>query len=126
MDLVAPVLFEKIPDVLRGCDIGLLMYGRDYGVRALPNRLLEYMSLGIPLIGPEYGLEVKRIVEDAKCGLLVDCEDPQSVADAIVQLCQDPKAAREMGRRGCEAFRDRYNWRTEVQPLLDQINEWCS
>ena len=125
MDGVPPVPFEKMPDVLRGCDIGLLMYPRAFGVRALPNRLLEYMSLGIPAVGPSYGLEVKRIVEDAKCGLLVDCEDPQAVANAIVQLCQDPQAAREMGQRGRKAFQERYNWRMEVQPLLDQINQWC-
>ena len=126
MDLRPAVPMAEIPGVLRECDIGLLAYNREFGVLALPNRLLEYMSAGLPVIGPEYGVEVRRIVEAESCGLLVDCEDVHATADAVVQLCQDPGAAKNMGLRGREAFRTRYNWQAEVQPLLDQIRQWCS
>lgn len=60
---------------------------------------LEAMAFGKPVIGPTYGAPAE-IIRDNENGLLVDPEDPKSVANALVKLLDDPGAAREMGQAG--------------------------
>ncbi len=119
--VTAPVPHVQMPGLLSECDIGLLAVPRSFGVNALPNRLFEYMAVGLPIIAPHYGIEVRSVVEATGCGVLTDCEDPKAVADALVALVSHPERAREMGAAGRVAFRERYNWEREVRPLLDWI-----
>jgi glycosyltransferase involved in cell wall biosynthesis len=56
--------------------------------------------------------------------LLVDFEDPQAIAEAIIRLQSDPALCRDMGRRGKEGFLARHNWEVEVEPLLQTIRAW--
>lgn len=125
LDLRERVSYQEMSRIMRTeCDLGALMYPRSLGIRGLPNRLFECMATGLPLIGPDYGIEVRRIVDSVKCGMLVDTEQSAAVADAIVRFAQDPEAAREMARRARQAFMDRYNWETEVEPMLQYIRGW--
>lgn len=124
LDLRAGVPMQRMPEVLRGCDAGLIAYGRGLGVDSLPNRLFEYMAAGLPIVAPAYAVEIARTVEAERCGVLVDFEDPAGIADAIVRLRRDPAATREMGRRAREAFLARYNWEVEVAPVLETIRGW--
>ena len=124
LDLRRGVPMQNMPDLLRTCDAGLIAYGRGLGVDSLPNRLFEYMAAGLPVIAPTYAVEIARIVEAEQCGVLVDSEDPASIANAMVRLRRNPALCREMGRRGREAFLARHNWEAEVGPLLERIRNW--
>lgn len=117
---------QDMPDILRSCDVGLIAYDRNLGVDSLPNRIFEYMALGIPIIAPEYSVEIAQIIKTEKCGILADFEDLNSIATAIVRLSRDPVLCREMGTRGRQAFLARHNWEIEVRPLLDRIQAWFS
>lgn len=125
LDIRKGVPLQEMPDILRSCDAGLISYGRGLGIDILPNRLFEYLALGLPVIAPSYAVEIAKILEVEHCGLLVDFEDPTAIAEAFLQLQSDPALCREMGRRGKEGFLARHNWEVEVAPLLDQIRAWC-
>lgn len=103
--------------------VGLIAYGKDLGIDSLPNRLFEYMAAGIPVIVPEYAVEIVKIVKDEQCGLVIDMEDGNALANAITYLIANPGLASEMGLRGKAAFDLRHNWEVEVQPLLTEINK---
>jgi glycosyltransferase involved in cell wall biosynthesis len=118
------VPLQEMPDVLRSCDVGLISYGRGRGVDILPNRLFEYLAMGLPVIAPSYASEIARIIESEQCGLLVDFEDPAAIAEAIIKLQENPSICQEMGRRGRAGFIGRHNWEAEVEPLLNRIRTW--
>lgn len=124
LDLRKGVPMQEMPAVLRSCDVGVIAYRRDLGVDSLPNRLFEYMAIGLPIIAPIYAREIVKIIEAEKCGLLVDFEDPLNIANAIVELCQNPELCKQMGQRARESFLARHNWEVEVGPLLDKIRSW--
>jgi glycosyltransferase involved in cell wall biosynthesis len=124
VDLHKGVPIQEMPDLLRACDVGLIAYGRDFGVDILPNRLFEYLALGIPIVAPSYAVEIAKIVNAEQCGLLVDFEDPAAIAEAILHLQKNPELCREMGKRGREGFLRRHNWEVEVEPLLARIRSW--
>jgi glycosyltransferase involved in cell wall biosynthesis len=121
LDLRPPISYADMPALLRTCDIGLLTYSRVFGINGLPNRLFEYMAVGLPIIGPSYGREVASIVRNAECGILVDCEDAHEISNAIVRLSEDAKQARRIGANGRTAFETQYAWEREVAPFLHWI-----
>ncbi|AGA32395.1 glycosyl transferase, group 1 [Thioalkalivibrio nitratireducens DSM 14787] len=125
MNLRARVPHSEMPSILRACDAGIIAYNRQWGIASLPNRLFEYMAAGLPVIVPDYAREIRPIVEHERCGLLVDCEDPEAIAEAILYLNRNPQEARAMGQRGREGFIARHNWQVEVEPLLERIRRWC-
>ncbi len=124
VDLRQGVPMQEMPSVLRTCDAGLIAYGRKLGVESLPNRLFEYMAVGLPVIAPSYSPEICRILDVEKCGVTVDFENPAAVAAAMVQLYQDAEGCREMGRKAQNAFKNRHNWEVEIQLVQDRIHSW--
>jgi glycosyltransferase involved in cell wall biosynthesis len=124
VDLLDPVSLRSMPPILQSCDAGLIGYGRGLGVGSLPNRLFEYMAVGLPIIAPSYSLEIAEIVGKERSGLLVDFENPQAIADAIINLHDHPIECKEMGQRGRTSFKERHNWEVEVAPLLENVYQW--
>jgi glycosyltransferase involved in cell wall biosynthesis len=70
------------------------------------NANLEAMAMGTPMIATRVGGN-PEIVEDGMSGLLVEPEDPDGLAAAIIRLLDEPVRAEAMGRaarRRAEAF----------------------
>lgn len=84
---------------------------------ALPNKMFEYMSAGVPVIASDFPLW-REIIEGNECGMCVDPMDPRAIAKAIDHIAANPELAREMGRNGQRAVRNLYNWGVEEKKLL--------
>jgi glycosyltransferase involved in cell wall biosynthesis len=70
--------------------------------------LLEAMASGTPVVQPRRGA-FPEIIERTSGGLLVEPDDPQSLAEGIFSMYKNPTIAREMGERGAERVRQFYN-----------------
>jgi len=68
---------------------------------ALPSKMLEYMSCARPIIGTLRG-EAKALIERAGAGVVVAPEDPQKLAEAILDLQQRPTFCKKLGECGRE------------------------
>lgn len=94
-------------------------------IEAQPNKMFEYMSAGVPVIGSNFPLW-RDIIEGNQCGICVDPLDPASIAAALDKLVENPDLAREMGLNGSRAVRERYNWAVEEKKLLCLYGELLS
>ncbi|OZI72176.1 glycosyltransferase family 4 protein [Bordetella genomosp. 12] len=83
-----------------------------------PNKLFDYMLAGSPVIQAiESGND---IVGDAACGVSVPAEDPQALAQAIVNLRDTPLAERRlMGARGRQYVLDHHDYPVLAQQFLE-------
>jgi glycosyltransferase involved in cell wall biosynthesis len=87
-------------------------------MEAQPIKLFECMLAGLPVVAsnlPRQG----EIVQEARCGILVEPGQPQALADAIQWLLEHPAEAQAMGKRGREAVLQTYNWNSQARVLLD-------
>ena len=87
-------------------------------IDAQPNKMFEYMSAGIPVIGSNFPLW-REIIEGNDCGVCVDPMNPSEIAQAIDYIAKNPDEARRMGENGRRAVMDRYNWEVENKKLLE-------
>lgn len=80
--------------------------------------LLEAMACGVPLVQPRRG-GFTEIVETTGSGLLVKPDDPESLAEGILQIYRDRDLAAEFGANGFRGVRDHYTAAHMADKLLD-------
>ena len=87
-------------------------------INAQPNKIFEYMSAGIPVIASNFPLW-KEIIEENNCGICVNPESPEEIAEAIDKIIEDNDTAKKMGENGIIAVNKKYNWKIEEQKLIE-------
>ncbi|UOO90586.1 glycosyltransferase [Vitreoscilla massiliensis] len=113
----------EVKNLLKTSLAGLVLYAPvPNHIDAQPNKLFEYMSAGIAVIGSNFPLW-KDIIEAYSCGICVNPEDPKQIAEAINYLRDHPELAKEMGLKGRNAVINTFNWETEQQKLVSFYNK---
>lgn len=115
------VPYEQLAPITASADVGVLLYRNDCRNNYLcaPNKVFEYMMMGLPMIAPSYP-GMLRLVQGEDVGLCVDPADPREIAAAVNRLARDPGARARMRANGLRLSRDRYNWELESRPLLER------
>jgi glycosyltransferase involved in cell wall biosynthesis len=84
--------------------------------------LLESLACGVPLVQPCRGA-FTEIVELTGGGVLVERDDPQSLADGILKVYKDEKLARELSANGFKGVREHYTAARMADKVLLAYNE---
>lgn len=108
---------EGVARLLSNTRVGLVLLHPIRGfAESYPIKMFEYMAAGVPVIASDFPLW-RKIIEEARCGILVDPLDPNAIASAIQWLFEHPEEAEQMGKKGLEAVCGRYNWSMEGEQL---------
>jgi glycosyltransferase involved in cell wall biosynthesis len=94
---------------------GLVVPSKFYGIAAAGRPCL--------VLGARDG-EVARMVRELNCGVVLDADDGEAIAAAIVALHDDPSRCAEMGRRAREGLLDHYERGTAMrrwEEVLDGV-----
>jgi len=91
-----------------------------YRFGASPNKLLEYMMAGKPII---YAIgTINDPVKAAKCGISVTSENPEAIASAVKQLMRmSDEQRREMGLRGKRYVMENHDYKVLARRFLESI-----
>ena len=74
------------------------VWAADNDVDGLPQMLMEAMACGLPAVSTRL-VGIPDLIRDGDTGLLVDPNDAQALADALMRLGQDDDACPRLGRK---------------------------
>ena len=118
VDLLGFVTREQVKEIFTRSAIGIVTFlPLPNHIEAQPNKMFEYMSAELPLIGSNFPLW-KEIIEGNNCGLCVDPRQPRAIADAINTLIDKVDLAKKMGQEGKKAVFSQYNWDIEQKKTV--------
>jgi glycosyltransferase involved in cell wall biosynthesis len=84
--------------------------------------LLEAMACGIPVVQPKRGA-FPEIIERTGGGLLVETDDPESLAEGILRIYKEPELAETLGQSGLTKVREHYSVARMADRALDVYGE---
>ncbi len=100
-------------------NLGIVFYARTKNnLVALPNRLFEYWSRGLPVIATDTPV-LRAIVGGWGAGLLVDSDSVLEIAKGILHYIEHPEEARQAGANGRRAIEEEFNWDRELARLRE-------
>ncbi|HID25772.1 MAG TPA: glycosyltransferase [Thermoplasmata archaeon] len=110
---ILPIVdYEKIPFYIQMSDVGVVPLPSDktWCQVSAPLKTLEYLAMGKPIIAT--GIPFHRsIFEKGNCGILVDANTPETLAEAITSLYKKSREKiKAMGEIGREIVEKHYSW----------------
>lgn len=111
---------EEVIDILRKSSIGLCTIfnvGQYNKGDHFATKVYEYMAMGLPVIITDYPY-AREELKKYKFGIPIDPENVDEIAEAILYLFKNPDIAKEMGKNGRLAVKEKYNWSIEEQKLF--------
>jgi len=113
------VPYEELPAYTASADIGILLYRNDCrnNYYCAPNKVFEYMMMGLPVIAANYPGMIS-LVEGEAVGVCVNPGDARAIAAAVNRMAAEPEARMRYGANGLRRSMERYHWDAEFQPLL--------
>jgi glycosyltransferase involved in cell wall biosynthesis len=118
---VPRVQYEELPSYTASADIGVLFYRNDCrnNYYCAPNKLYEYMMMGLPIIAPSYP-GIQKIIEGENIGRCTDPENVRQIAGVINTLAGDPELVMTMKQNCLRLSKEKYNWEREAEKLLNR------
>ncbi|HSL81674.1 MAG TPA: glycosyltransferase family 4 protein [Thermoanaerobaculia bacterium] len=95
---------SDVPEVLAAGDV----FAFPSLYEGIGGAVIEAMALGLPVVCSDLP-PLREVVDDGESALLVPPEDPPALAAALARILDDPELARRFGRRGREAFLERFS-----------------
>ncbi|MEO0019589.1 MAG: glycosyltransferase family 4 protein [candidate division WOR-3 bacterium] len=112
--------YAKVFEIIRPCLGGVILLqpkrGNDWTNQ--PSKLFEFMLAGLAVVASNFP-EIARIVNDARCGWLVDPTRPDAIAAALNQVLENPEEAIRRGLAGRGAAESKYNWQNAEKVLME-------
>jgi glycosyltransferase involved in cell wall biosynthesis len=106
------VPFDQVAPRLLRADVGIVPMWEDF----VPNKLMEYLALGLPAIATDS--PALRVYFDDGALCYVERKNPRALADAILALYLNPDRRFSLAARGRSVFRERLAWeRTRAEYL---------
>lgn len=110
--------YDRMLAACAAADAGLVLFqpGLRNHMFATPHKLFDYWLAGLPVIAPDFAVELSDYVNQTGAGILVDPSDPAAIAGAIARLAE-PDVGPRMGEAGRRAVMERFNWENEAETL---------
>jgi glycosyltransferase involved in cell wall biosynthesis len=94
------------PEIIAAADV----FASPSGYESFGITYLEAWACGKPVIGTRSGA-IPHVIKENWDGLLVNYQDEQELAGAILELLSDKNFAKRLGQNGKKKVKDRFTWK---------------
>lgn len=116
------VSLEEVADIMANADMGVVPKRADsFGNEAYSTKIMEFLSQGVPVVASR--TKIDTFYFDDSVVRFFTSGDPQSMADAMLELIEDRETRETSIRRGYE-YVDRNHWdrhKSEYLELVDAL-----
>ncbi len=91
---------------------------RDSDQEGIPNSMLEAMATGLPVVATRHG-GIPEAVTSGRDGLLVPEKKPSQLADAILQLLNEPARLAAMSTEASRSVREHFEANAQISKMED-------
>jgi glycosyltransferase involved in cell wall biosynthesis len=118
------VPYERVPLYINASDVCVAPFvkGRNAKIGLSALKTYEYLACGKPLVASSIP-GVKDLIEFSGGGISVSPEDPEELANAIVELILNENMRALMGDRGRKYVVENHSWNGVVRKILDICND---
>jgi colanic acid biosynthesis glycosyl transferase WcaI len=117
---------EKIPSFISASDVCVVLLKKtDVFKTVIPTKMLEYMSCARPVILGVQG-QAQQILEDAGAGVVIEPEDADALASAIIQLDHDHELAKALGEQGRAYILQNFSRASTAQKYITILHDIAS
>jgi glycosyltransferase involved in cell wall biosynthesis len=121
VQMLPPVSKEAVFEYILACDAGMSVLKKvDTFKTVYSNKTFDYMACQRPILMAIDGVS-RQLVEDAKCGLYVEPENPEELAKAILYLKQNPEITRVMGMAGYQYAKHNFDREVLANQYLQEM-----
>lgn len=114
---------EQIKQLFSKCFAGVVTFlPTPNHIDALPNKLFEYMSAGLPLIASDFESWHDLITKN-RVGLTVNPKSPKLIARATLELINNSKLRAEFSINSIKIINSKLNWSKEESKLFNLYEE---
>ena len=111
------IKYEDVAIWLGAMDICVAPFLKEAGLRS-PVKLFDYMACGKPVVASKIPGST-CMFEDSGAVKLIKPEEPEILADAIIDLIADDKKAQNMGERGLKIAAEKYDRKLIAQKISE-------
>lgn len=113
-----PLAHEEMNRYAELIDIAVQPAANEY---CCPMKILEYMAMGKPTVGPRQE-NICELIDDGKEGLLFQPENAKELGQALLRLVQDEPLRREMGVRAGRAIHEKgLLWTRNAERVVQMV-----
>jgi glycosyltransferase involved in cell wall biosynthesis len=92
---------ERLAQIVAGCDGCLTIYRATKEQTWSPNKMFDALAAGKPILINVPGW-LGETIEKNNCGMCLDANRPEKLADALEELATNPELCRQMGKNARE------------------------
>ena len=106
---------------MRAADLLILNQSRDLVDALIPSKLLTYLPSERPVLAAVHtDSEAARFLLQSGSGVVIEPENPQAFADAVLALQSNPEQRRQLGEAGNRFVRRHYG-KAELLKRFEQV-----
>ncbi len=117
MIFIPKLSWENMMRYTKGADVGISI-DKDTNLNyyfSLPNKLFEYISAGLAVITSALP-EVKKMVEDNRCGIVLNTSSPEEISRSIKILRDDRQLLYDL-KKNSRIASEKINWENESKKI---------
>jgi colanic acid biosynthesis glycosyl transferase WcaI len=113
---------ERLSEMQATADISLVTLAPGRGRTSVPSKVLGYMAAARPVIAAvDLDCDTAKIVNQARCGIVVPPADPESLAQAILYYFKHPSERISSGNKGLTYFLEHFDKKVIIKQYLNLI-----
>lgn len=117
------VPYEEVPKYINASDVCVAPFvrARNERIGLSPLKIYEYLACGKPVVSSR--IPNLEFIEKQNVGTLVEPENSEDLAEAIIKLLKDEKLREEMGRNGREYVVKNHSWENVAKKIAKVCEE---